>query len=192
MDAEAKAKFCGQQVVKGSTVNFVFEFESARREHVRASRVISLRRPIIRTLLAMSVLAALAATLAFLMGPTWIGRVPSFLLGLGWFLPVGVLAGLIIGPEVQVSALRRRNLAAAGPQVYKLTDSGLEACSTGVTTTLKWDNIVEVVETREFFLFYFAASWALFLPKRVVPQESLPLLRMSLAQRVGARARLRE
>jgi hypothetical protein len=87
--------------------------------------------------------------------------------------------------------MRRSNRGAAGPHVYTLTDTGLEMSAPGITVTLKWENVVEVFESRDFLLFYFAASWAQLLPTRVVPQESFPSLRTALAQWLGAKAHLR-
>ena len=171
-------------------MNFVFEFELPADEQVRASRLISLRRPITMVMAAASVLAALLGTVAFATDQAWGAYDPQFLLALGWCFPMSVVAGLFIGPPVQVRALRKNNRAAAGPHVYRLTDSGLAMSSTGATASLTWDNVVRVVESREFILFYFAKSWAQLLPKRVVSPELLPTLRSALTQWVGARARL--
>lgn len=171
-------------------MSFVFEFELPSGEHVRASRLISLRRPVTKVMVTASVVAAFMGTAAFATEQSFGAYDPTFLLALGWCFPISVGAGLFIGPPVQVRALRQNNRAAAGPHVYKLTDAGLEMSSPGATATLTWANVVKVVESREFFLFYFAKSWAQVLPKRVVPQESLPSLRTALTQWVGSKARL--
>ena len=168
--------------------SFTFHFELATDEQVRASRLINLRRPVIKSMLAGSVALGLAATGAFVTGVAWPFQDASNLV-LAWCIPVGVLAGLFLGPQVQVQALRRRNRTAAGAHVFSLTDAGLNMSSLGASATLQWENVVEVFESREFILFYFASSFAQVLPKRVVPQESLPSLRAALAHWVGKRWR---
>jgi hypothetical protein len=169
-------------------VSFVFEFGLPADEHARASRLINLRRPVMKMMIGGSVVIALIATAAFARAIAWNGYDPPFLLALGWCLPVGVVVGLIVGPLVQVRALRRKNRGAGGPHVYTLNDAGLQMSAPGATATLTWDNIVEVFESREFILFYFAATWAQVLPKRAVRQDLLPSLRTALEHWVGAKA----
>ena len=171
-------------------MSFTFEFELTADEQTRASRAVILRRPVTKGMLVASALIAPLATVAFASGLLERLGDPWFLLLLGWCLPVGAVAGILMGPRSQVKALRRRNRAAAGPHVYRLAGSGLEASSTGTTTTLQWENVVEVFESREFLLFYVSTAWAYLLPKRVVPPESLSGLRTALGQWVGDRAHL--
>src|SRR5678815_5840086 len=106
-----------------------------------------------KVMIAVSVATALIATAAFAQGVAWNGYDPPFLLALGWCLPVGVIAGLIIGPQAQVRALRQKNRGAAGRHVFTLNDAGLEMSAPGATATLTWDNVVEVFESQEFILF---------------------------------------
>jgi hypothetical protein len=62
--------------------------------------------------------------------------------------------------------------------------------SVGAEAGLEWANVTEVFESRRFFLFYFSASWANILPKRVVPTGELTALREHIARWVSGRARL--
>jgi hypothetical protein len=62
--------------------------------------------------------------------------------------------------------------------------------SVGAEAGLEWANVTEVFESRRFFLFYFSASWANILPKRVVPAGELTALREHIAGWVSGRARL--
>lgn len=169
-------------------MSFAFEFDLPADEHARASRLLNLRRPVTKMMIGGSVVIALIATAAFARGIAWNGYDSQFLLALGWCLPVSVVAGLIVGPRAQVRALRQKNRGAGGPHVYTLNDKGLEMAAPGATTTLTWDNVVEVFESREFILFYFAATWAQVLPKRAVQRDLMPSLRTALRQWVGARA----
>jgi YcxB-like protein len=165
-----------------------FTFELGAAEHARASRLVNLRRPVVKAMIGVSAVVALVGTGVFASGHVWVVEDRWLFLLLAWCIPVSVLLGLIIGPRVQARSMRRQNRAATGPHTYTLTDTGLEMSSTGTTTSLQWENVVEVFESQEFVLFYVAKTWAQLLPKRVIPQESLPSLRTDLVRWVGERA----
>jgi hypothetical protein len=83
-----------------------------------------------------------------------------------------VLAALhFLAPAFEARQLRRMLASVPGldqPHVYTFSDAGLEMTGGPRTVSLRWDGIVSVGETREFFLFYVAKNWAHYLPKRVI------------------------
>lgn len=173
-------------------VSFTFDFHLDQPEQVRATRILYHRRWSTRATYAIFLLLSL-------IGPGLYVR--DLLLGRpGWFLGLGIIvtaagggaAAAYMSPYWMVRALRKNNRAAAGPHKYTLHDRGLETISPGATATIEWTNIVEVYETREFLLLYLANAWATLLPKRIVPAEELPRLRIALRAWVGERAHLSE
>jgi hypothetical protein len=47
-----------------------------------------------------------------------------------------------------------------GPIVHEFSDSGMEVTAGPSKVTLQWDAILEVAETKEFFLFFISKRWA--------------------------------
>lgn len=60
---------------------------------------------------------------------------------------------------------------------YKLTEKGLESSSATWTSSINWESIPKVVETKSFFYIFVNNHCAKFIPKRVIPSEALQHLR---------------
>jgi hypothetical protein len=71
-----------------------------------------------------------------------------------------------------------------------VTPEGFGVRTGAVAIDVKWAHITQIVETKEFMLFYFTKRAAYFTPKRVIPQTELESLRPLLLQVLGERARL--
>ena len=165
-------------------MTFTFQLEPA--ETVRASQIVARRRPfgwIDRWALPLFV----AFGLFFLaLGVPWQSL---------WLLGVVVL-GLgflqVIIPVVQRRQLRRaydETPSARGPQTYQFSDTGLVMSGGSSSITLGWDSLVEVIETKEFFLLYHTKRAAFYLPKRAAPEEAdRAALRALLQTHLGSRA----
>jgi hypothetical protein len=79
----------------------------------------------------------------------------------------------------------RNNAAARGPQTIEVNESGLRFSGGLYQSELKWEAILEVVETRDDFLFYISNRFAYFLPKRAVSSsDELRELRFTLEDAV--------
>lgn len=107
-------------------------------------------------------------------------------------LSVVVVVGSALLPLILRWQLRRTyaetpNLQ--GPQVYQFSDGGLSMSAGAGTTTLGWDSFVEVIETKEFFLFYYSKRGAFYLPKHATGDEAQrTALRDLLRAHLGPRA----
>jgi hypothetical protein len=63
---------------------------------------------------------------------------------------------------------RRRNRTVAGVHRFALDSQGIHVSGPAFDVALKWSAINKVAETKRFFLFFFSAQAAQFLPKRVI------------------------
>ncbi len=88
-----------------------------------------------------------------------------------------------------------RNVAKNDPSVkgviyHRIADDGLHIRTSVATLTLAWSHILQVVETPDFLLYYYAPRNAYFTPRRAIPEATLQDLRDALHRLLGPRAHL--
>jgi hypothetical protein len=175
-----------------------YSFRWSPREHVRASRATTRNTTgalWLRFLphVTVSVLA-IAVLLLFSVVPPE-RRAISLL---NWLPYLFVLVLMNVGVYWWTPWLTARQLQKNDPSVkggdfrHITTDHGFTIRTAAATVDLTWEHIVQVVETPEFFLYYFRRNCAYATPKRVIPAPDLGDLRSMLRGRLGARARVLE
>jgi len=168
------------------TTPLTFSFQLDPAETVRASQVVARRRPFGWTERWALPLIAGCGLLFIALGKPWH---EMWLLG-AIVLALGILQVLI--PIVQRRTLRRaydETPSLRGPQTYEFSDTGLVMSGVSSSMTLRWDSLVEVIETREFLLFYHTKRAAFYLPKRATPDAAQQAaLRDLLRTHLGPRA----
>jgi hypothetical protein len=101
---------------------------------------------------------------------------------------------LILFRMVQVRSLAKQLKgapAAQGGHVWTINDEGLKVVGPLTAGDIKWGAIMKVREGKSAFFFYTAKSFALFLPKRVFPNEGQMFeLRRLLTEKLGSKAKL--
>ena len=93
-------------------------------------------------------------------------------------------------PWLAARRTQRDDPAVHADFTHSVNDRAFVIRAGGTTVELAWDHIKQVVETPDFFLYYYRPNCAYFTPKRVIPVADLPDLRAALRSHVGARARL--
>jgi hypothetical protein len=163
-----------------------YGFEFDRREHVRACRAISRHAARTRVLryvwriglgvFAMFVLINMAADLAR-------GSFPAMLPAL---LIVVVATTVLPALSGYVAAQQWERLNRAGHRrvEFAFDGAGFRNTSHRGTLEIRWEAVMQVVETRDFLLFYITWQTASYLPTRAVPD--LPALREAIRARVPA------
>jgi hypothetical protein len=164
--------------VRRASLDFTFAFEISQPEQIRACRVMH-RRTWGRTYLILvgGVLVAVGVHFNEVIHGRegwWVGVVLAAVFSLG------IGAAGYFSPYIVVRSLRERNRAASQPNVYRLSDAGLEATSLGTSTAVEWANVAEVYGAKESVVFYISAGWALTLPKRAVSTAQWPSLTTAL------------
>jgi hypothetical protein len=163
-----------------------YEFSLAAAETVRANQVIARRSPMAWMQLAIWPILGFLALPYLLGGSSW--RDLRLLFITGAFLALLQLAV----PWLQRRQLRKvyaETPTLRGPQVYELDQAGLHIRGGSAVTSLGWDAVLEVLETKEGFLFFFAKQSGYLLPKRAVGDAAaLAELRAFVRAMVGARA----
>ncbi|HET6232158.1 MAG TPA: YcxB family protein [Longimicrobiaceae bacterium] len=66
------------------------------------------------------------------------------------------------------ASVRAHTKLHSGPQWLALGTDGAEGGCDTCSTALRWDRFSRVVETAEFFLMYYSANCAVYLPKRLL------------------------
>ena len=80
----------------------------------------------------------------------------------------------------------------AGEQVYEFTPEGMVTRGGLHAISLRWEAFNRAVETREFFLLYFSAGAAYFIPKHAVARSaSVESFRDLLLRNLPGRTKLR-
>src|SRR5579871_1675254 len=107
-----------------------------------------------------------------------------------WLVLLGGLLLMFVGfPLIHaqnVWQMRRRNRSVRGIHTFTVTPDGFESHGENFDVNLRWDAIHRVVETKEFFLLYFSATWAYFIPKACVSSsEQLQAIRGIIRHAVG-------
>jgi hypothetical protein len=167
-------------------IPLTFEFSLDASETVRAATELQKRA---RTFDSMRIVAAALvvssiSAVAFRLGPKVIAAnvgvlVLMILFELGW-------------PRYLERHVRKFYLttpALAGVQRYVFADDGLTMSSEGSSILVRWPSILQAVETKEFFLFYYSPKAAYYLPRRVVGRDNQEgALRAGLREKLGAKA----
>jgi hypothetical protein len=121
----------------------------------------------------------------------------------GWMLLDGSLSVLwmfvvlwVLLPGFGSSWLSARSYARQHPGVtqpwhFTLSDEGVRSTSASADTVVRWAALRNVVETREFFLFFVADRRAQFLPKRALAEWQLPQARALIQRHVALQDRTR-
>jgi len=163
-----------------------FEFRLDPAETVRASRYLRRRQRFAWLSWAIWPMLLGLTALYRVTGTPW---QELWLLGLA-ALFLGSLTVLV--PWVQRRQFRRAYSETPGlrePQVYQFDGDRLVMSAGATTMTLGWDAILEVVETDEFFLFFYSKRCAYYLPKRAMGADSEQhRLRELLRSALGTRA----
>jgi hypothetical protein len=108
----------------------------------------------------------------------------------GMLLLVFVLVPLL--QIYQLWTLSRHNRTLSSVHHYSITPDGFSARSEMFDVNLRWDAILEAVETKRFFFIYLSPRIAHFIPKeRISSFPELEQLRAVLKTHLGERARLR-
>ncbi len=150
-----------------------FEFEPSFGEQFQATVAVMLRN---RMQVAGAAVFALAGF--FLLLITLVGIQPldvRVLVIPFCFLWVPFIAA------VNVWSARRKNRLVAGVHVWSMDAEGIRISGPMFDTTIKWQAVRRVVETKRFFLFFFSANAANMLPKRAVPSERFAEVRRLVA-----------
>jgi YcxB-like protein len=95
-------------------------------------------------------------------------------------------------PWLAARRIQRNDPSVKGEFQHVVADSGVAVQTVAVTMELSWEHLQQVVETPEFFLFYYTSQSAYFTPKRAIPSADLPSLRDTIRAHMGTRARLDE
>lgn len=149
-----------------------------------------------------------------MIGGTWIKVLPIATIAVILFLVVYVLisprkaeTAAVVLPYALVLALvsvslrwwaprfAARRVAREDPSVkgeirHTVSDSGFKVRGLAASVDLTWEHLAQVVETPEFFLYYYTKQWAYYTPKRAIPVADLAPLRDAIRSHVGDRARL--
>ena len=103
-----------------------------------------------------------------------------------------LLAGLPYIQRWQLGRFYRHTPILQQEQTHELEEDGYKMSNPLSNSFVHWDAFAEVLETKEFFLFYPSRSIAYFLPKRAIPTpEHVQQLRSFLRAHVGQVAKLR-
>ena len=97
----------------------------------------------------------------------WFGGIVAILL---------VFAALFLSRSTNRGAFNTSALG-RGELTYVLDDVGVAVEGTGARSSISWDSLHRVRETKEFYLLYVSSAVALILPKRAVSAEAEGLLR---------------
>jgi hypothetical protein len=106
-------------------------------------------------------------------------------------VPLFVIAFLPLCQVLNVWQARRRNAALQGTLMWTVSAEGFASHSSAFDGMLRWPAIHRVVETREFFLFYIAATSATFIPKAYATSPvELDNVRAIIRESFGDKAKL--
>lgn len=93
-------------------------------------------------------------------------------------------------PAQVARALAREDLAAQGEVVHLYSEDQLVVADALCTVTMRWERVLQAVETPSFLLLFVRKGLAYYLPLSAVPLAERPALRNLLQRRLGSRARL--
>jgi len=116
-------------------------------------------------------------------------------LGLGelWYLailPGAVFIGL---PLLQLRAAfthLRQHRVPHTAHTISVSEQGVRASCVAAASEVRWEALHKVVETGEFFLFYYAPKCAFYLPKRALSDRDAQTVRLLAHTHAGDRSTL--
>jgi YcxB-like protein len=97
------------------------------------------------------------------------------------------LFGFVVLPWINRWAVKRQlrsNPMLGGPQSFALREGGLAMENRAGSTLVRWTTLLRVVESSEYFLFYYTTQCAYFLPRAAVPVGELPMVRERIRRSV--------
>lgn len=167
-----------------------FSFRAVPAEHARVSMFMLRRKRSYKIIVAIIVLIVVALVilpaLQGLSATEIAGTVLPYMLILGL-----LLAGLPYIQQWQLSRVYRQTPSLQQEQTHEFLEEGFRVRNPLANTLVRWDAFLEVLETKEVFLFYTSPSMAYFLPKRAIrTPEDLAQLRSFLKTHRGRIAKL--
>ncbi len=102
-----------------------------------------------------------------------------------FFFPLFTYFGIPWITRWSIKRAMKQNHRLRGQITREVTAQGLECRDDGTSAKFEWRAIERVVETEEFFLFFYTAKCAYFIPRRMVPDVDLAPLRALVRRHVG-------
>ncbi|MFN8523286.1 MAG: YcxB family protein [Chloroflexota bacterium] len=174
----------------------VLEYTVNRTEHVDACRTMCWRAPAMYgVLLAFSLLAIGFVLWDLRLNPAVRAastlRVVVDLLGALGF--IGTLAAMLwwVTPRRVASRFMGHGFSYPIRQRLSFEPTGVKMSAGSVESSVGWDHVREIVETRRFWLVYLSRGMAFFIPKKQIPEATAAVLRAALTGWLGNRAKLR-
>jgi hypothetical protein len=90
------------------------------------------------------------------------------------------LFGFVVLPRINQWTVKRQlrsNPMLGGPQSFALQEDGLAMENRAGSALVRWPTLLRVVESPEYFLFYYTRQFAYFLPRAAIPSSELQLVR---------------
>jgi hypothetical protein len=163
---------------------YVFDWSPS--EYTRAVRSIGKHRSS-HSIFTWGIWAAIAAVVAM-------SLLPSGSLGFALLMVTIVLLTVTytdwVAPWLQARRYQREDPCASAPITHLISAERLGIRTHSASIDLQWSHIRRIVETEEFFLFYYDRNSACFTPKRAVPPQDLPGLRATIQSAAGSKATL--
>jgi hypothetical protein len=166
------------------TARFEYSFEFNRAEHLRACRAIhkhAIRNPWSRGIFLGTLWLFGIMFVINIRADLQRKRFPVMLPGLIALASISAIP--FINFYVSARKWEKRNPAGHRTVTINVSNAGFHTSSFWGSTDLRWEAILQVVEIREFFLFYVARKVAYYLPKRVMTaQDTSGVRRVVLVQ----------
>ncbi len=162
-----------------------YSFSWTPAEYVRACHAIT--RHVRGTVLTVPILFA-GALILFFAAPFANGSENASLTVFSIALVVLLLALYLLywgAPWLRARQVLREDPCANEAIRHTVSADGFRVRTRSVAVDVKWDHISQVVETSDFFLFYFSKRAAYFTPKRAIPEADIRPLRTLLRQLLG-------
>jgi len=181
----------GEQMTEAS---LSFELRWTVREHVRAMRAMAKHRiggrlwRVVKNIILSVIVILFLLTLwgASTMGPEAVVSLwPAALLTAFW-----VLYFTVGFSWFNALVTRRIDPNAKVPCVHRVSREGYHISSSEMNVDVRWNGVLRIVETDEFFLLFWSRPFAYYLPKRVVTPEAVPRLREMFVDSVGDKAHM--
>ena len=166
-----------------------YSFRWTPREYVRACHAITLH---VHGTVPVFTIYLSGALLLFVSAPFATGNPsgPLILTAVGTAFLIWAAYLWWGGPWLTARRSLREDPCAKDDVRHIVSPEGFGVRTGALSIDVKWAHITQIVETKEFMLFYFTKRAAYFTPKRVIPDTELESLRSLLLQVLGDRARL--
>jgi len=115
---------------------------------------------------------------------------PSF--SPGWFIPLGLLAFLLIGTYISTKRSLSSHKGLQKRIRYRFSPRGIETDSVSLSGYNSWENIREAFETKHNFLLFISRNQMYAIPKGCFANaDEIANLRTLLSQSLGKKARIK-